>query len=138
MEKVIPIDKEYVYQGDVIISQTDINGFITYANRAFAQASDYKIDELMGKPQNIIRHPDMPKVIFSKIWETIAGGQAWNGLVKNLRRDGMFYWIETEIIPIFAKDDTEITGYIAVRKEASRKNIKEAQVTYKKMLDTQE
>jgi len=55
-----------------------------------------------------------------------------------LRKDGMFYWVETEIIPIFAKDDIEITGYIAVRKEASRKNIKEAEVTYKKMLDTEE
>ncbi|MDF1883207.1 PAS domain S-box protein [Sulfurimonas sp. SAG-AH-194-C21] len=138
MEKVTPIDKEYIYDGDVIISQTDINGFITYANRAFAQASDYKIDELVGKSQNIIRHPDMPKVIFAKMWETISGGQAWNGLVKNLRKDGMFYWVETEIIPILGTDETEITGYIAVRKEASRKNIKEAQETYKKMLETQE
>jgi aerotaxis receptor len=137
MEKVTPIDKEYVYKGNVIISQTDTNGFITYANRAFAQASNYKIDELLGNPQNIIRHPDMPKAIFAKMWGTISGGQAWNGLIKNLRKDGMFYWVETEIIPIFAKDDIEITGYIAVRKEASRKNIKEAEVTYKKMLDTE-
>ncbi|MDF1879616.1 PAS domain S-box protein, partial [Sulfurimonas sp. SAG-AH-194-C20] len=124
--------------GDVIISQTDLNGFITYANRAFAQASDYKIDELVGKSQSIIRHPDMPKVIFTKMWETISGGQSWNGLVKNLRKDGMFYWVETEIIPVHDKDEVEITGYIAVRKEASRKNIKEAEVTYKKMLETQE
>ncbi|MBL1243637.1 MAG: PAS domain S-box protein [Sulfurimonas sp.] len=138
MEKVTPIDKEYVCLSDVIISQTDTNGFITYANRAFAQASDYKIDELVGKPQNIIRHPDMPKAIFAKMWETISGGQVWNGLVKNLRKDGMFYWVETEIIPIFAKDEFEITGYIAVRKAASRKNIKEAEGTYKKMLDTEE
>ncbi|HIP20335.1 MAG TPA: PAS domain-containing protein, partial [Sulfurimonas sp.] len=62
MEKVIPIDKEYIYAGDVIISQTDTNGFITYVNRAFAIASDYTTDELLGKSQNIIRHPDMPKI----------------------------------------------------------------------------
>lgn len=138
MEKVIPIDKEYIYAGDVIISQTDTNGFITYANRAFAIASGYTTDELLGKSQNIIRHPDMPKIIFAKMWETISGGQSWNGLVKNLRKDGMYYWVETEIIPIVADGETEITGYIAVRKEASRKNIKEAEETYKKMLETQE
>ena len=138
MEKVTPIDKEYIYDGDVIISQTDTNGIITYANRAFTQASNYTIDELVGKSQNIIRHPDMPKVIFAKMWETISGGQAWNGLVKNLRKDGMFYWVETEIIPVLDKNEVDITGYIAVRKEASRKNIKEAEVTYKKMLETQE
>ncbi len=138
MEKVTPIDKEYIYDGDVIISQTDMNGLITYANRAFTKASDYSIDELVGKSQNIIRHPNMPKAIFAKMWETIAGGQAWNGLVKNLRKDGMYYWVETEIIPIYIKDTSDISGYIAVRKEASRKNIKEADITYKKMLDAQE
>ncbi|MDQ7067234.1 MAG: PAS domain-containing protein [Sulfurimonas sp.] len=138
MEKVTPIDKEYIYEGDVIISQTDINGIITYANRAFAEASNYEIDELVGKSQNIIRHPDMPKAIFAKMWETISGGQAWNGLVKNLRKDGMYYWVETEIIPVRNSDETQITGYIAVRKEASRKNIKEAQETYSKMLEIQE
>ncbi len=137
MEKVTPIDKEHIYDGDVIISQTDTNGFITFANRAFAKASNYTVDELIGKPQSIIRHPDMPKIVFAKMWETITGGQAWNGLVKNLRKDGLYYWVETEIIPV--RDEAEnITGYIAVRKEASRKNIKEAEITYKKMLEAQE
>lgn len=138
MEKVTPIDKEYIYDGDVIISQTDLNGFITYANRAFSKASNYTVEELLGKPQSIIRHPDMPKAIFAKMWETISGGQAWNGLVKNLRKDGMYYWVETEIIPVHDDNNDEITGYIAVRKEASRKNIREAEETYMKMLETEE
>jgi len=136
MEKVTPIDKEYIYDGDLIISQTDINGMIIFANRAFAQASAYSINELLGQPQNIIRHPDMPKVIFAKMWETISSGQAWNGLVKNLRKDGMYYWVETEIIPVL-DDNNNITGYIAVRKEASRKDIKEAETTYNKMLEAE-
>jgi len=137
MDKVTPIDEEYIYNGSAIVSQTDLAGVITYANRAFSEASGYKADELVGKAHNIIRHPDMPKIVFAKMWETINGGQAWNGLVKNLRSDGRFYWVETEILPI--RDENEnITGFIAARKEASRKDINETIQTYTKMLDTQE
>ncbi len=137
MEKVTPIDKEYIYDGDVIVSQTDINGIITYANRAFTEVSGYTTEELLGKPHNIIRHPDMPKAVFARMWETIQGAQAWNGLVKNLRKDGMYYWVETELLPVIDEDDV-ITGYIAARKEASRKDIKETEETYKKMLETEQ
>ena len=137
MEKVTPIDKEYVYDGDVIVSQTDINGIITYANRAFCEVSGYTTEELIGKPHSIIRHPDMPKAVFARMWETIQGAQVWNGLVKNLRKDGMYYWVETELLPVIGEDDV-VTGYIAARKEASRKDIKETEETYKKMLETEQ
>jgi len=137
MDKVTPIDEEYIYNGGAIVSQTDLDGVITYANRAFCEASGYRADELVGKLHNIIRHPDMPKIVFAKMWETINGGQAWNGLVKNLRSDGRFYWVETEILPILDEDET-ITGFIAARKEASRKDIGETIQTYEKMLETQE
>ena len=137
MNKVVPFDEEYFFDSDVIISQTDLKGIITYANRAFSKTSGYSQEELIGKAHNIIRHPDMPKAAFFKMWETIAGGQAWNGLVKNLRKDGKFYWVDTEILPIVDEDGT-ITGYIAARKEASRKDISETQETYQKMLDTEE
>jgi len=137
MNKVVPFDEEYFFDSDVIISQTDLKGIITYANRAFSKTSGYSKEELLGKAHNIIRHPDMPKAAFFKMWETIAGGQAWNGLVKNLRKDGKFYWVDTEILPIVDEDGT-ITGYIAARKEASRKDISETQETYQKMLDTEE
>jgi aerotaxis receptor len=137
MDKVTPIDEEYIYSGSAIISQTDLDGVITYANRAFCEAGGYKVDDFIGKLHNIIRHPDMPKIVFARMWETINGGQIWNGLVKNLRSDGRFYWVETEILPIRDEDGT-ITGFIAVRREASRKNINEAMQTYNKMLETQE
>ena len=137
MDKVTPIDEEYIYNGGAIVSQTDLDGVITYANRAFCEASGYRADELVGKLHNIIRHPDMPKIVFAKMWETINGGQAWNGLVKNLRSDGRFYWVETEILPIL-DDNGTITGFIAARKEASRKDIGETIQTYEKMLETQE
>jgi len=136
MNNITPVDEEYLITGNVIISQTDTKGIITYANRAFCKVSGYKADELVGEAHNIIRHPDMPKAAFAKMWETIAGGQAWNGLVKNLRKDGLYYWVETEILPIVDEEGT-ITGYIAARKDASRKDVIETEEVYKKMLETQ-
>jgi PAS domain-containing protein len=78
----------------------------------------------------------MPKATFAKMWSTIKGGQAWNGLVKNLRKDGLFYWVDVEIIPVH-NDNEEITGYIAARKVASRKDIEENKELYRKMLETE-
>ena len=137
MDRVTPIDEEYIYEGNVIISQTDLKGIITYANRMFCEISGYKSQELIGKPHNIIRHPDMPRAAFAKMWDTIQGGQAWNGLVKNLRKDGLFYWVDTEILPI-TDSDNNVTGYIAARKPASRKDIQESQDIYRKMIEDQE
>jgi aerotaxis receptor len=76
----------------------------------------------------------MPNAIFAKMWQTIGSGQVWNGLVKNLRKDGMYYWVDTEILPI-KSDDGEITGYIAVRKHAARKNILEIEDVYNRMAE---
>jgi aerotaxis receptor len=137
MSKVSPKNEEYLFEGSVIISQTDLNGVITYANRKFCEVSGYKLDELVGQPHNIIRHPDMPKAVFAKMWATIKGTQAWNGLIKNLRKDGLYYWVDTEILPII-NDDGELTGYIAARKAASRKDIEENEALYDKMLQAQQ
>jgi aerotaxis receptor len=134
MSNVIPIDEEYFYEGSVIISQTDLRGVIVYANQMFCEISGYTADELVGQPHNIIRHPDMPKAAFAKMWQTISSGQVWNGLVKNLRKDGLYYWVDTEILPI-RNDEDELTGYIAARRPASRKNISEIQENYSRMLE---
>jgi aerotaxis receptor len=136
MSKATPLDEEYIYDGSAIITQTDLQGIITYANRSFSQASAYSVESVIGKEHNIIRHPDMPKIVFEKMWSTIQSGQAYNGVIKNIRKDGKFYWIDIEILPI--RDDTDtITGYIAVAKAASRQDILENEMTYKKMLETQ-
>jgi len=133
MNRVVPKDEEYIITSGVILSQTDASGVITYANRLFCEVSGYSVDELVGRPHNIIRHPDMPAGVFTKMWETIKDGQVWNGLVKNLRKDGRFYWVDTEILPI-KDEDFNVVGYIAARKIASRKDIHESQEIYKKML----
>jgi PAS domain S-box-containing protein len=134
MGQVEPIDEEYLFQGRVIISETDLKGVITYANRKFCEISGYDKEELVNQPHNLIRHPDMPKEAFKKMWNTIQGGQIWHGLVKNLRKDGKFYWVETEILP--SKDaQGNIIGYVAARKPAARKDIEETAAIYQKMKD---
>lgn len=136
MNKPTPTNKEYTFDGRALISQTDLKGIITYANRKFSEVSGYSVKELVGQPHNIIRHPDMPKVLFQKIWETIKGGQAWTGLIKNMRKDGTFYWVDAEILPILDENE-QLTGYISARRDPSRKDIKENEEIYSKMLETQ-
>jgi len=137
MTNVIPKDEEYIFDDDtVIISQTDIEGIITYGNRAFFSVSGYAREELIGQLHNVVRHPDMPKEIFKKMWETIQSGQVWNGLIKNLRKDGRYYWISTEILPI-RDANNKITGYISAKKAASKKDIQENEKIYQKMLEMQ-
>ncbi len=102
-----------VPKNEVIISRTDLKGIITYANETFAKISGYEIEELIGKPHNIIRHPDMPKSVFKELWETIQSDKVWRGYVKNLRKDKGFYWVYTEISGIY-KDGKKV-GYKSMR-----------------------
>jgi len=132
MSTIEPLDEEYLFQGRVIVSETDLKGNIVFANRKFCEISGYTKDELVGKPHNMIRHPDMPRVAFEKMWTTIKDGQIWQGFVKNLRKDGKFYWVETEVLPIKDSND-QITGYVAARRVATRKEIEEATETYRLM-----
>jgi aerotaxis receptor len=134
MEKPVPIDEEYLFDGRAIVSETDLNGVITFANRKFCEISGYSVEELIGQPHNIIRHPDMPKAGFEQMWKTIKAGSIWHGLVKNLRKDGRYYWVDTEVTPTYDTNG-QVKGYMAARKPASRKNIEETAALYKKMLE---
>jgi len=122
MNKVVPTDEEYIYEGRVAISQTDLNGTITFVNRKFSEISGYTVNELIESNHDIIRHPNVSQEIFDKMWTSLKNGQVWNGMLKNLRKDGRFYWVDMEIAPIFDKQE-QITGYISVSKPAARKNI---------------
>lgn len=134
MERPLPVDEEHFFEGRVIVSETDLKGTITFANRRFCEISGYSVEELIGEPHNLIRHPDMPRAAFAQMWDTISTGTIWHGLVKNLRKDGKFYWVDTEVSPIYG-DNGLIKGYIAARKPAARKNIDEAAELYKKMIE---
>ena len=98
----------------LIVSKTDPQGIITYVNDNFCNISGYSKEELIGKPHNIIRHPDMPKEIFKDMWQTIKKGENWRGIIKNRKKDGSEYWVDTGIMPI--KDyEGKIIEYIALR-----------------------
>lgn len=134
MDRPNPIDEEYFFEGRAIVSETDLNGIITFANRRFCEISGYTVDELVGQPHNIIRHPDMPKAAFAQLWKTILSGTIWHGLVKNLRKDGKYYWVDTEVSPMYDLDGS-LKGYMAARKPASRRNIEETELLYKTMIE---
>jgi len=110
-----PIDEEVIFDGGVMITETDTKGIITYANRNFREMTGYSKEELIGSPHSINRHPDMPKVAFKEMWETIKEGYYWEGYVKNLRADGKYYLV---LVFIKARKDDKgnIIGYIAGRK----------------------
>ena len=132
MQKPTPINEEYTFEKGLIISSTNLKGIMTYANRKFCEIAGYSKDELIGHNHNIIRHPDMPKAIFKELWETITAGKEWTGIVKNLRKDGKYYWVYSHISPILSNG--EITGYSAARRPASATEVAETTPLYTEML----
>ena len=98
----------------VIASRTDLKGIITYASKAYELISGYSESELIGKPHNIVRHPDMPSDAFKQMWDTIQQNKLWVGEVKNLRKDGGFYWVEAHIAPYYDSKGEHV-GYSAIR-----------------------
>ncbi|MEA1919743.1 MAG: EAL domain-containing protein [Campylobacterota bacterium] len=102
------------FDSSVIFSKTDIKGRITYANDAFITISGYSREELLGKPHSIIRHPDTPKESFKHMWQTIQNAQVWKGVIKNRRKDGTNYTVESTVIPILKRDGS-ILEYMAIR-----------------------
>jgi len=127
-----PIDTEVIFEGGVMITETDISGIITYANKKFRDMTGYTKEELIGSPHNINRHPDMPKEIFREMWETIKSGNYWEGCVKNLRKDGKFY-VATVFVKPKLDENESIVGYIAGRKVPDEDIKKRALEKYKSM-----
>jgi PAS domain S-box-containing protein len=93
----VPIDEEIKLNPfKTIMSKTDKKGVIEYANDYFMEICGYKEWELMGQPHNVIRHPDMPKIIFKLLWNRLSNGQNIHAAVKNLAKDGRYYWVITD------------------------------------------
>lgn len=106
IETIVPKD-------ELIVSRTDLKGNITYANDIFALISGYKIDELIGKSHNIVRHPDMPKSIFKELWLDLQTKGSWSGVVKNKRKDDGFYWVYAEISGVLKNE--KLIEYKSIR-----------------------
>ncbi|MEA2091986.1 MAG: PAS domain-containing protein [Campylobacterota bacterium] len=116
---------------ELIISRTDLNGVITYANDTFCEISGYDLDELIGKQHNIVRHPDMPSAAFKDMWETIQNKKQWIGVVKNLRKDRGYYWVEAIVSGVYKNG--ELVEYKSLRTPISCEEKLKHQRLYDKM-----
>jgi len=115
--KVTPIEKEVVLkEEDFIVSKTDLKSRILYGNKIFIEISGYSEDELLGEFHNILRHPDMPRCAFKILYDHIQNGKEWFGFVKNLRKDGGYYWVFANISPTFDTNGNIIEYYSVRRK----------------------
>ena len=119
---------------NLIVSKTDLKGKITYCNELFIYMSRYQEHELLGKPHNIIRHPDMPRIIFKLLWDTIQSGKEINAYVKNMAKDGAYYWVFANVTPSFDKND-RIIGYFSVRREPTNEARALIEPLYRKLLE---
>ncbi|MCK9371659.1 MAG: PAS domain-containing protein [Sulfuricurvum sp.] len=133
MAKPTPTDVEVKFEGGNMITETDLRGRITYVNRLFIKMSGYEKDELIGKPHSLLRHPDMPKCCFRSMWESVLKGEPWEGYVKNLRKDGAFYWVIVLVTPKY-DEHGEHCGFIAVRKPPGELTLEEIKSKYAYML----
>jgi aerotaxis receptor len=135
MRKNFPVTnvETKVREDQYLISKTDTKGRITYANPAFVEISGFTREELIGKPHNLIRHPDMPPEAFKDLWDTLHAGKPWLGLVKNRRKDGGFYWVLANAAPIV--EQGQVTGYASVRVKPTDEQIEEAEAFYQAIND---
>ena len=114
-----------------LLSETDEKGFIRYANDEFCEISGFSLEELIGKPHNIIRSPDMPKAAFEDLWKTVKSGKPWKGFVKNNTKSGDYYWVFATVFPFNSCDGSK--GYLSCRRAASRSEIEKYENIYKNM-----
>ena len=120
-----------------IVSETDANGIITYCNDYFVQISGYPREEMLGQQHNIIRHPDMPKIVFKLLWERIKNGKNINAVIKNMAKDGRYYWVFTEFVSRVDLDTHDVIGYTASRKAVSKDVVEIVSSLYAKLLEVE-
>lgn len=135
--KITPTAVERVMrEDDFIVSKTDLTGRITYGNRIFIEFSGYTEKELLGAQHNIIRHPDMPRGVFKFLWDTIQARQECFAYVKNMAKDGSFYWVFANVTPSFDKEGN-LTGYFSVRRKPRPEAVKAVAEIYRAMLEVE-
>ena len=131
MRKNLPVstNERVIRDGESIVSKTDLQGNITYVNPYFIEVSGFSEEELLGAPQNIIRHPDMPVEAFADMWRTLQQGLPWTGMVKNRCKNGDYYWISANVTPV--REAGKSVGYMSVRTKASSSQIEAAEAAYR-------
>lgn len=131
---IVATDRERTMrENDFIVSKTDPRGIVTYCNPIFIEFSGYTEEELLGSQHNIIRHPDMPRAAFNLVWDTLKSGREIFAYVKNMSKDGSFYWVFAHITPDFGPKG-DIVGYYSVRRCPRRSAIDKIVPVYQQML----
>ena len=127
------MSKEQLFsQSEILLSTTDLNSRIKYANEGFCDIAGYSLDELVDNPHNKVRHPDMPKAAFKDLWSTIQKGNSWMGPVKNRCKNGDYYWVNAFVTPI--KDEAgTVFEYQSVRTVLDNDVKKRADEVYPKL-----
>lgn len=111
-----------------LVSETDEKGIILFANDDFCEIAEYGVDELIGKPHNIVRHKDMPKAAFKDLWETVKKEETWSGYVKNITKTGNYYWVFATVFPSINAQGNRT--YLSCRRKASQEEIDEYEELY--------
>jgi PAS domain S-box-containing protein len=138
MSHPTPIDNEIKLSDKrYIVSKTDPKGIIEYGNDYFVEISGYSESELIGKPHSIVRHPDMPRIAFKLMWDRIKKGKNFIAVVKNLAKDGSYYWVVTDFEPKIDPITNEIISHTAFRKAAPQKAIDTMAPIYAKLLEVE-
>ncbi len=125
-------NERYFGEDEIIVSKTDPKGKITYANEVFIRVSGYEEDELLGAPHNLIRHPDMPRVVFKLLWDQIASGREIFAYVVNLCKNGDHYWVFAHVTPTFDAGG-QIMGYHSNRRVPERAAVDKVADLYKRL-----
>ncbi|MGU7783539.1 methyl-accepting chemotaxis protein [Burkholderia sp. PU8-34] len=126
--------QEFDFPDDfTLMSTTDADSIITYANTTFAHVSGFSSEELVGQPHNVVRHPDMPREAFADMWATLRRGEPWTALVKNRRKNGDHYWVRANAMPVVRNGEPQ--GYLSVRTKAPRDEIAAADALYRAFRD---
>ena len=125
--------ERYFGKDEIIVSKTDLKGKITYANEVFVRLSGYDEEQLLGAPHNLIRHPDMPRVVFQLLWNQISSGREIFAYVNNLSKNGDHYWVFAHVTPTFGPDGAVI-GYHSSRRTPDRSAVEKAAQLYARLL----
>ena len=130
MNKNLPLTQnEVLYsEHELLVSETDLNGVITYANPALVRVSGFGREQLIGQNHNLVQHPDMPAAVFEDLWRTLQAGNAWHGVLKNRCRNGDFYWVEVMISPV--RQNQQLIGYVSVGNAPTRAAVAETERLY--------
>lgn len=133
-QHIVPRDHELpMRDSDFIVSKTDLKGHITYANKVFVEFSGFQEHEFIGKQHNVIRHPDMPRAVFKILWDHLQSGKEVFAYVKNICKDGSYYWVLANVTPS-VNEHGQVVGYYSVRRKPNPKAVRLVTELYKRML----